>query len=158
MSRAPAAIPVSEYARLVSRSRSKYRATPAYVDGIRFASGKEAARYQELLLLLTAGEIHSLVRQPRFALYVPLPQWDEYHRWTVDQDAPPKTLRLCPGEYGPSCQARRIGRFTADFAYVRADGTAIIEDVKGGPATRTEAYKLRVRMVEAMYGVRIEEV
>jgi hypothetical protein len=49
---------------------SKYRAQPEIVDGIRFASKKEARRYGELKLLLRAGEIHGLELQPRFPLIV----------------------------------------------------------------------------------------
>jgi hypothetical protein len=37
--------------------RAKYGAEPTVVDGIRFDSKKEAARYQELKLLAKAGEI-----------------------------------------------------------------------------------------------------
>lgn len=39
---------------------SKYHAQPTLVDGIRFASRKEAARYRELCLLERAGEIQGL--------------------------------------------------------------------------------------------------
>lgn len=37
--------------------RSKYRAVPTVVDGIRFASKMEAKRYGQLKLLQAAGEI-----------------------------------------------------------------------------------------------------
>ena len=49
---------------------SKYRAVPTFVNGIRFASKKEAARYKELLLLREAGEIKSLGIQVPFNLAV----------------------------------------------------------------------------------------
>ena len=39
------------------------------VDGILFASLKEAKRYRELVLLTKAGEIFGLERQPVFTLY-----------------------------------------------------------------------------------------
>ena len=44
---------------------TKYRAVPTKVDGIRFASKKEARRYAELLLLQKAGHIADLALQPR---------------------------------------------------------------------------------------------
>lgn len=49
---------------------SKYRAVPTFVDGIRFASKKEAKRYQELKLLEKAGEISDLSLQHSFLLSV----------------------------------------------------------------------------------------
>jgi hypothetical protein len=51
--------------------RSKYRAAPTIVDGIRFASKKEARRYSELKMLEKAGIIKSLRLQPRFDLTTP---------------------------------------------------------------------------------------
>lgn len=50
--------------------QSKYRAKPQVVDGIRFASKKEAARYGTLKLLQQAKVISSLELQPKFLLTV----------------------------------------------------------------------------------------
>lgn len=47
---------------------SKYRAVRTQVDGITFASKAEAARYQELRLLVRAGEICDLELQPSYPL------------------------------------------------------------------------------------------
>lgn len=44
----------------------KYHAIPTVVNGIRFASKREAARYWELVLLLKAGKITDLTLQPAF--------------------------------------------------------------------------------------------
>lgn len=49
--------------------KRKYRNQPVMVDGIRFASKKEAKRYQELRLLLSSGHIENLKLQPRFRLH-----------------------------------------------------------------------------------------
>ena len=51
-------------------SRSKYRAQPTVVDGIRFASQAEARRYGHLKMLERAGRIYDLELQPRFPLLV----------------------------------------------------------------------------------------
>ena len=51
-------------------SRSKYKAVPTVVDGVRFASKAEAKRDAELQLLAKAGDIINLKRQPRFPLVV----------------------------------------------------------------------------------------
>jgi hypothetical protein len=50
--------------------KSKYRAQPVTIDGIRFASKKEGARYMELKLLERAGQIKNLELQPRYDLIV----------------------------------------------------------------------------------------
>lgn len=47
---------------------TKYRAKPTVVDGVRFASRKEAARYRELKLLEKAGQIRGLTLQVPFVL------------------------------------------------------------------------------------------
>lgn len=49
---------------------NKYRNKPTEVDGIKFASKREAVRYSQLKLLERAGEISELARQPRFPLTV----------------------------------------------------------------------------------------
>ena len=48
---------------------SKYNAIPTVVNGIRFASKMEAARYRELCLLIQAGEITDLKTHPRFIVW-----------------------------------------------------------------------------------------
>lgn len=48
--------------------RSKYRAVPTWVDGIRFASKAEAKRYAELRLLEQTKQIRSLKCQPKYVL------------------------------------------------------------------------------------------
>lgn len=50
--------------------RSKYGAVPTVIDNVRFASKREAKRYQDLKLLERAGEISSLFLQPKFELWV----------------------------------------------------------------------------------------
>jgi hypothetical protein len=49
---------------------SKYHNCKTVYNGICFDSRKEASRYQELLLLRRAGEIHHLELQPRYDLVV----------------------------------------------------------------------------------------
>ena len=49
---------------------SKYRAKKTVVDGITFASKKEAKRYQELKLLQKAGKIKELELQPKFPMII----------------------------------------------------------------------------------------
>ncbi len=49
---------------------NKYRNIPTVVDGIRFASKKEAARWTQLCLLQKAGQISDLQRQVRIPCIV----------------------------------------------------------------------------------------
>lgn len=50
--------------------KNKYRAIPTVIDGIRFASRSEGARYVELKVLERAGKIAALELQPRYEIDV----------------------------------------------------------------------------------------
>lgn len=97
----------------------KYNAVRTEVDGISFASKKEARRYGELKLLERAGEIEDLELQPRYVL------------WCKN-----KILKTPTGRYYI---------YVADFSY-RENEKEIIEDCKG---MRTELYKLKRAIMEA---------
>ncbi len=106
--------------------RNKFNAESMTIEGVRFASRKEAQRYQDLILRQHAGDIDSLLAHPAYELVV---------------------------------NGIRVGRYTADFYYVTSEGEAIVEDVKGGRATKTEAYSLRRRLFEAChYPLTVTEV
>ena len=49
---------------------NKYKAIKTVVDGITFDSKKEARRYGQLKMLVSAGQISELKLQPRFDLIV----------------------------------------------------------------------------------------
>lgn len=122
---------------------SKYRARPTVVDNIRFASIKESRRYSELRLLERAGQIRDLELQPTFPIFavglLPVPEGTE--------------IPILPAWVS----LRKCGRFTADFRYIDVrTGEVVIEDSKSAP-TATEAYRLRKKLVEATYGIRIVE-
>lgn len=99
---------------------SKYGNRKTTVDGISFASAKEARRYADLKLLERVGEIEHLQLQPRFPLKV---------------------------------DGKLVCTYVADFQYV-AKGRAIatVEDVKG---VQTEAFKIKRKLFEALYGVEL---
>ena len=48
----------------------KYKNQPIIIDGVRFASKREARRYSELLLLAKIGDITDLELQPRYKMVV----------------------------------------------------------------------------------------
>jgi len=111
---------------------NKYHAQKCTVDGIRFDSRREAERYRELQLLKRAGRIRDLELQPEYQILV-----------TTIQGRSPLV---------------KVGRYRADFRYIDTDtGRLVVEDAKS-PATRTTAYRLRKRLVEAIHGITITEV
>ena len=102
------------------------------VNIVYFDSQKEARRYDELLLMLRAGEIRDLRLQPQF---------------TIQESYVTET-----GE-----RVRAI-RYTADFSYIReVSGEKIVEDVKSGP-TRTKEYLRNRKFMRSMYGIDVREV
>lgn len=117
----------------VAGKRRKYGNAPASVNGIRFDSAKEAARYRELMLLLKAGRIRNLRLQVGFTIT---------EGWTD----PETGERVRPQVY------------KADFVYEeRTDGgewATVVEDAKG---CRTQTYINKKKLVESKYGVRIRE-
>jgi hypothetical protein len=133
---------------------SKYRAKPTEVDNIRFASKKEAKRYAELKLLEKAGEVRRIELQPSFDLFV------------VDHTVGARIKRAAArmrGE-GSILDGRiKVGTYRADFAYEQQGLSAsenerwrrVIEDVKG---FKTPVYRLKKKMVEAIYGITIREL
>ena len=107
---------------------NKYHARKTTTDGQQFDSAHEAAIWQELRCEQTSGAITELVRQRTFPLNVP-----------GKRDGLPVL----------------VGRYTADFVYRRA-GMLEVVDAKS-KATKTEAYQLRKRLFEALYGLTIQE-
>ncbi len=99
---------------------SKYRAKPTTIDGIRFASQREAARYGDLKLLARSGIINNLSLQVEF----------------------PVTIG-----------GIKVFSYFSDFSYIE-DDKLIIEDSKG---FRTPVYRLKKKIVEAVYGIKIRE-
>jgi hypothetical protein len=98
--------------------RHKYNAQRTEIDGIKFASKKEAAYYQQLLLARRSGDLLFFLQQVPFHL---------------------------PGGT----------RYVCDFAEFWKDGEVRFTDVKG---FKTPMYKVKVRMVESLYPVKILEV
>jgi len=115
---------------------NKYHARPTTIDGIRFDSQKEARRYRELTLLAAAGQIRRLECHPPFSIDV---------------------VELYRFKRGRTPHVACCGVYTADFQYVTPGGELVVEDVKSGP-TKTRAYRLCKRLVEAIHGITIREV
>ena len=119
---------------------NKYGNNKIIVNDEVFDSRKEARRYQELLVLLKAGEISDLRRQVKYVL---IPAQRE------------------PDIIGPK-GGRKPGKllehevsYIADFVYKDKDGSQIVEDTKG---FRTKEYILKRKMALYLLGIRIKEV
>lgn len=124
-------LPGAQAASSTKSKRSKYGAEKTTVDGITFASKKEATRYGELRLMEKAGEITGLRVQPRFDL-------DVIGGFVKD-------VRVM------------IGAYVGDFQYVERRGGLVVEDVKS-PATRTPLYRWKIKHLKAQYGITVTEV
>lgn len=114
---------------------SKYRAKKVTVDNIRFDSIKESRRYLQLKTLQQAGVITDLELQPRYDVVV---------------------------------NGHKICYYKADFRYMEK-GAQVVEDVKAMPKTAKaikkykatgawKVYRLKKKLVEALYPIKIIEV
>ena len=101
------------------------------MDGQKFDSMKEAARYQELKLLERCGEIRELKRQVAFV--------------------------VIPAQYDESGKLlEREVKYIADFTYIEKGSLVrTVEDVKG---LKTDVYKLKRKLMLYRNGIRIKEV
>lgn len=107
-------------------SRSKFFNEPCEVNGIRFDSKAEAARYTGLYVAVQMGEIRDLEVHPKFPLVI----------------------------HGQDC-----GYYEADFSYiVVATGERVLEDVKSPATRKLSTYRLKIRMIWALYGLKVREV
>lgn len=94
-----------------------------------FDSRAEFLRFRELQLMQQAGVISELKPHPRFAICV----------------AHSRTGLPVKG-----CT------YVADFSYVKADGTAVTEDVKPkSELAQSEVFRLKRRLFEAAYDIEI---
>lgn len=124
--------------------RNKYGNRKTVVNGIEFDSRKEAVRYQELRLLERAGKISGLRLQEKFVL---IPSQREAS--TEVYKSGPQKGRRKPGKL-----LEKECSYIADFCYTE-NGEIVVEDTKG---FRTEAYKIKRKLMLERYGIRIREI
>lgn len=124
---------------------SKYHAIKTKTaDGIVHDSRKEANRWCELLLLQRGGVIKDLDRQVEYLL-IPS-QTETYERRGKRGQLLRPGVRVIEKE----C------KYIADFVYVdAATGETVVEDAKG---VRTEAYKIKKKLMLKVHGIKIREV
>lgn len=124
--------------------RSKYGNRKAMVDGITFDSKKEANRFRELQLLERAGKITALQRHVKYVL---IPTQREFSNEIYKKGAH-------QGHFKPGKVLEKECSYIADFAYIQ-DGAYVVEDTKG---VRTDAYKIKRKLMLERYGIQIKEV
>lgn len=112
----------------------KYGNKKTQVGGITFDSKKEAARYQELVLLERAGEIRNLVLQPAFVLTV-------------------NGMKIC--SYKADFRYDQVQRDGLGMRMMGRGMTNVVEDVKG---MKTPVYRLKKKLMKACHGIEIQEV
>lgn len=114
----------------LSPKKSKYKAVRCVdADGNKFDSKAELARWVVLKLLEKNGTIVNLERQYRFPIVI---------------------------------RGIKCGTYVADFKYDVPDVREstirpVVEDVKSEP-TKTPVYRLKKKLVEAQYGIKITEI
>ena len=54
----------------------------------------------------------------------------------------------------PKQDGERACTYVADFVYIDSDGNTVVEDTKG---VRTDAYKIKRKLMLQKYGIRIKE-
>lgn len=139
-----------------TKSDSKYknisdtRNTP---DGrqIRFASKKEARRYDELMLMLNAGEIRNLKLQPEYTLQ------EAYT--TPDGERVRRIYYRADFSYQQRAAGDEFHNNTPVQAIIAEGGKIsfwkdVVEDVKG---RRTDMYKLKKKLMRERLGIEIVE-
>ena len=125
-------------------SLRKYRNKKISYNGQVFDSKKEYRRYRELLLLQKANQIEDLDCQTKFVL-IP-----------GQRDASEEVYKRGSkkGQPKPGNVIEKECAYYADFTY-KENGELVVEDTKG---VKTEAYKIKKKMMLYFYGIRIREV
>lgn len=129
---------------LMVRYNKYYNVKTRTSDGKVFDSGKEARRWEQLLLLQRAGKILELQTQVAYEL-IPA-QYETYPRFSK------KGERLKDGQ---RLLERKV-EYVADFVYTDAEtGENIVEDAKG---VRTKDYIIKRKLMLAVHSIRVREI
>ena len=122
------------------KRRSKHGATKTVVHGITFASQAEARRYQELLLMGLAGKLTDLEIQPRFPIVVNGQRVCDY---VAD-------FRYRESLFGPDADRQ------ADV-YMDRVWIDVVEDVKSAWTRTLPVYRLKKKLMSAVYDIEVYE-
>ena len=107
--------------------QNKYRNKITELDGIKFHSRKEAARYSQLKLYEKGKLIRDLRLQVPYQLIPPMRINDKHHRAII---------------------------YYADFVYFdTVNNKEVVEDVKG---VMTDIFKIKYRLMKQIYDIEIK--
>lgn len=121
-------------------SKSKYGNHRVFCCGQQFDSAHEAERFLQLSMMQRAGQITDLQRQVPFEL--------------IPTQREPDTVGVRGGIKRGRC-IEKACVYYADFVYIDKDGKKVVEDAKG---VKTEAYKIKKKLMLYRHGIRIVEV
>ncbi len=128
------AITAKQYRELVDKKSkpSKYRNKVIVANEKRYDSKKEYERYMKLLMMQRGGYIHNLRSQVRYVLRV---------------------------------NGHVVCAYIADFVYEKIElgtctsaGETIIEDVKSEITRKNPVYRLKKKLMKAVYNIDISEI
>ena len=120
---------------------NKYHARKIAVNGETFDSQREYNRWLKLRLLERAGMIRDLQRQVAFELIPAQYEWD----CCLTDDGRLREKQKC---------VERACTYVADFVYYKG-AEKVVEDAKG---VRTEAYRIKRKLMLERHGIRVQEV
>lgn len=129
------------YSKSFSQKNNKYHNNRVFRFGKWFDSEHEADRYYYLSMLQRAGEISELRTQVPFEL--------------IQTQREPDMIGKRGGVKPGKC-IEKACTYYADFTYMK-DGALVVEDAKS-PATRTEAYRIKKKLMLWVHGIRVIEV
>lgn len=66
-------------------------------------------------------------------------------------------LELQP-RYEMVVEGHKICSYLADFRYVDAAGTTVVEDVKSAATRKLPVYRIKVKLLRALHGIEVREV
>lgn len=114
--------------------------------GLLGEEAKKPSKYKNIVTTVDGIVFHSRAEANRWVALCQRQQASEI----ADLERQPRYVFTINGQ--------RVGTWTGDFRYrVVATGETVVEDVKSR-ASRTEAYMLRRRLMQACHGITISEV
>ena len=133
------------YGNYYNRSKNKYKAQKIEIDGIKFASKKEANRYGELKIMEQAEIIKDLQTQVKFVL--------------IPAQREPNSV----GARGGLIKGKVIERecsYYADFTYTVVEtGQYVVEDVKGyRDGGAYNLFKIKRKLMLWVHHIKVREV
>lgn len=119
----------------LSKTPNKHGAIKVEYEGKVFDSKKELARYKQLLVMQQSGYITNLRMQVSYPLKV--------REWIVND------VKVDLGYW-------YMREYIADFVY-EIDGLTIVEDVKSKHTKNMRPYKIKKKLLKAIYDIEIKE-